>query len=304
MAHRQRTGHFSVLPLAGAVLVTAAFYTPLYLRLFFPTSIYQFFCDRGYYQHISVFLIAYGLGLVVEKHFRFKPELRSLALANPDQTINSDDALVFTSRIPPEYHGTLLANRTGELFRGFARQEEIGPLVERLARRDRENLERGFTLVSWVRSLPPIVGLLGTLDGLRGGTRQLAEVSGAASLVEIRRSLQDFAASSSTAFDTTLLGIAGSLVISALIFLIERREIEHLKEVDLRAEQLTRRFQRGQRVEVVLQQLAHNFTSNFFQRLDEVLSKAASTFAVLVRSDSGGGQAPAPGTGDGTTRKA
>jgi biopolymer transport protein ExbB/TolQ len=283
----QRTNapeRFAVLPAIAALFLTVLVYVPLYLRLA-PRSVYLFFCERGYYQHLSVFLVFFGLGLALSKHLRFKPEQRSLALKFPEQTITPDDALVFMKRIPEEYQGTLLARRADELFRGFARQEEIGPLVERLARNDRESLERGYTLLSWVRTLPPVLGLLGTLDGLRGGTQQLAEISGSASLLEIRKALQDFANSSATAFDTTLLGITGSLGISIAIFFLQRRDVDHLNEVDLRAEQIARRFQRAPRVDTVLQQLAHSFTSNFFQRLDDVLQDAGANFAHLVRPD-------------------
>ena len=277
----------AVVPALTAFTLTVVSYLFFY-RLPAGSAVRAFFCDRGMYQHLGLFLTLYGVALAVQKLHRFGTERASLRYQLPDQTITADDADVFSRRMPDEYRHSILGRRIEELLRGFARHEEVGPLVERTTKADREGLDRSYTLLSWIRTLPPIVGLLGTLDGLRSGTRNLAELSGAATLSEIRGSLQDFALSSSTAFDTTLLGISGALVLAAMIFVLQRRELDHLNEVDRRAEDLARRFQRPPRVDVALQQLAHNFTSNFFQMLDVSLGGAAVKLAELVRTPSAG----------------
>lgn len=274
----------ALLPLTIAVVLTVAAYLFFYSR---PESnvLYQFFCSRGYYQHFSVFLVFYGLVLAVRQWLRFRPEPHSLKLEQPERTITPDDALVMAGRIPDEYQGTLLGRRMAELFRGFSRQEEIGALVERLAGTDREDLERSYSLLSWVRSLPPLIGLLGTLDGLRGGTRRLVELSGSAALSDIRSALQQFALSSSTAFDTTLLGIGGGLLLSVCIFSLQRRETDHLNCVDDRAEQLARCFQQRSRLEVALQKISQKFSSDFIAQMEKVLKGASSNFARIVREE-------------------
>jgi hypothetical protein len=153
----------------GGIALGALVYAVLYLVIQ-KGPFFDFMCRRGYYQHVSTVLFCYGLLLVAYRWTAFRREVGSLKLAIPNERISPPDAALWADRIPSAFRDTLLGRRIAELLRGYARGEDVGPLVDRLAANDREDLERSASLLSWVRSMPPVLGLLGTLDGLRGGT--------------------------------------------------------------------------------------------------------------------------------------
>ena len=261
-----------MLLVAGGVLLAASTYGVLYLVVE-KGPIYDFMCNRGFYQHISIALLFYGLLLVVYRKVTFSRESKSLQMDLPDVQITPEQAAKFAERIPREYRDTFLGRRIAEALRGYARHEDVGPLMDRLAQNDREDLERSASLLSWVRSMPPVLGLLGTLDGLRGGTAEIATISGANNLDSMRTALQHFALASSTAFDCTLLGIIAALILSMFIFFLRRSEEAHLGLVDLKAIQVSKRFQRRSELEERVLSLATTFMSEFFERLEATLSK-------------------------------
>ena len=262
----------SALLFAGGVLLAGITYAVLY-GVVERGPVYDFMCGRGYYQHVSTALLFWGLLLIAHRWFAFKNELRSLQLEIPTIQITPEDAEKFAERIPREYRHTIFGRRVAEALRGYARHEDVGPLMDRLAQNDRENLERSASLLSWVRSMPPVLGLLGTLDGLRGGTAEIAIISGADSLDRMRTALQHFALASSTAFDCTLMGILCALVLSMFIFLLRKREDAHLSAVDLKADMLSRRFRRGSGLEEQFRQIANGFMAGVLKSLEESLAK-------------------------------
>lgn len=207
-------------------------------------AVYDFFCGRGWYQHGSLVMFFYGLLLVGGRYRRLRQESGALNLTFASKTVTPEDATAMAEKLPSRYRGTLLGRRLSNLLRGYSRQEEVGPLLDRLSENDREELERNTSLLSWVRGLPPVFGLLGTLDGLRGGTAEISRINSANDVESLRKALQDFAQNSSTAFDTTLLGISCAVLISAGIFLLRKSEDDLLARVDEVAHALARRFAR------------------------------------------------------------
>jgi biopolymer transport protein ExbB/TolQ len=251
-----RNKGIAALLLAGGLLLATITYAILYLVVQ-RGPVYDFKCNRGFYQHVSTALLFYGLLLVAYRRVEFRHELRSLQMDLPDFRIAPEDAALFAERIPRNYRDTIFGHRISEALRGYARHEDVGPLMDRLAQNDRDNLERSASLLSWVRSMPPVLGLLGTLDGLRGGTAEIATISGADSLDKMRTALQRFALASSTAFDCTLMGIIAALILSVFIFFLRKREDAYLGVVDLKAHQLSRQFM-----------------AVFFDRLESTLAKS------------------------------
>jgi biopolymer transport protein ExbB/TolQ len=269
----------TVLAFLVAVTVTSVFYGALYYTA--PRSanpdvkppespIYSFFCQRGWYQHASVLMFFYGLLLVAARSWSCRQESRALNISPPAKMIRPEDAAPLVERISSKYGRTLVGRRLAALLRGYSRMEEVGPLLDRLAENDRQELERNSSLLSWVRGLPPVFGLLGTLDGLRGGTAQISSIN-AADLMKVKEALQSFARNSSTAFDTTLLGISCALIVSAAIFLLRKSEDDLLGRIGEIAHSVGSRFVRNSR--------ADEETQGFLDRLEKAL--AGATHQVL-----------------------
>ena len=231
----------TLISFAGSLALTAATYAVI-ATFFKPSGTYDFFFSRGLYQPISLTFFYFGVLLVVHRWWLFREERTPLEIELPDGIITPGKASKFSQLLKMEHGSSILGRRLADLLQGSARREEIGPLEERLKARDRHELDQSAALIGWVRSLPPMVGLLGTLDGLRGGIAEISMINNANDLDALRGRLQLFAHHASTAFDTTLLGISAAAVLSAAIFLVRKTEDSYLTQVDEIADALARRL--------------------------------------------------------------
>ncbi len=269
---------------------------------------FDFMCDRGYYQHASTALFFYGLILLGHRWWVFRSEGRALEeIALPSEpVIRPAEAVAVVGRFPAAYRRTLLGKRLAELLQGYAWRDEIGPLLSRLGAKDREELERSASLLSWVRSLPPVIGLLGTLDGLRGGMGQIAEISNLKELDELRSRLQGFAQNAATAFDTTLLGIICALVLSAFIFVLRKTEDGHLTEVDKIAHRLSLKFERESglmhSLEMSLQMITDQTVRAFREKMETAVQDWLQIWKAQLDLATRTVLQPS-GSGDGTSRE-
>jgi biopolymer transport protein ExbB/TolQ len=245
--------------------------------------LYEFFCDRGYYQHLTVFLFWLGIWMLVSRLLVFLTEKHALQLEMPSLRMSPEQAASLTRNIPEEYQRSLVGRRVAALWRGYGRQEDVGPLVDRLAQRDRAEIEQRYSPVSWVRTLPPIIGLLGTLDGLRGGTSDLARLSGSGDLSAIRTALRGFALSSSTAFDTTLLGLVVALILSVIIFVLQQQEYRMLTALDELASEMARLFLKPPSLEAVMRSVFREAMEEFFSNLGTAHEKLLDGMARKVQ---------------------
>ncbi len=211
-------------------------------KIFYPGGVYEFFYSRGLYQPLSLTFFFFGLLLVLYRWIAFRKEIASPDVELADEVITRASAATLANQIGRRQGLTLQGRRMADLLRGCARGEEIGSLEERLKAKDRNELDQSASLIGWVRSLPPLIGLLGTLDGLRGGIAEISMISNANDLDALRSRLQLFAHHASTAFDTTLLGISAAAALSAAIFLVRKTEDTYLAHIDSIADDLARRF--------------------------------------------------------------
>ncbi|MDQ6665603.1 MAG: MotA/TolQ/ExbB proton channel family protein [Acidobacteriota bacterium] len=267
-----------------ALLLTALFYGIL-SAFFRPGPVYQFFSSRGWYQPVSLAFFFFGLLLTAARWWLFREEQASIAMPIPSAVMSRDEAAEISGQIAPEYLNRFLGRRIANLLKGYVRREELGPLEDRLAMNDRDELDASASLIGWVRSLPPLVGLLGTLDGLRGGIAEISMISNAGDLEELRHRLQLFAAHASTAFDTTLLGISAAAILSAIIFLVRKNEDTHLVRIDRIATELTRQFPHRTELEEEIRMTANGFMSGFMQTMEHAMAGATPPMVDTFRRE-------------------
>jgi biopolymer transport protein ExbB/TolQ len=268
--------------LPGAVLATWGFYLLLHVAVR-QGPVYDFFCQRGKYQHGSMFFFFYGIGLLLVRWWAFRRERGgSTDVKFGNGTIDQQTALSILEEIPAGHRDNLLGRRISNLIQGFRRHEDLGPLEDRLAENDRKSLDESAALIGWVRGMPPVLGLLGTLAGLRGGIAEIASISGGSNIEKIRGGLESFAANSSTAFDTTLLGIVAALVLSALLFFLRQREDRYLAEVDSAAMDLARRFEHMTSEEERVRRLADRTIESILEHMDAMLLARAGSFEAAM----------------------
>ncbi len=279
----QRKG-INLLAFIGALLLTGLFYA--FLSLVFRRSpSHVFFAGRGWYQPAGVALFFFGMLLIAIRWWMFRPELASAEMPIPHNVISREDAATLANQLPEQYRHTILGRRLAKLLVGYARREPVGDLQGRLASNDREELEDSASLVGWVRTLPPAIGLLGTINGLRGGVADISTIGKTGDIDDLRRALQSFTGHAGMAFDTTLLGIGAAVVLSALIFLVRRSENRHLARVDRIAEELARQFPYRSELEEELRAAATSFVSGFLQTIEHGLTAAVVPLANAFRKE-------------------
>lgn len=277
-----------VIALGFAAVATWIFYAILYgVVRSGPT--FSFFCDRGIYQHASVFFFLLGIALVLGRWLSMSKEESSLGVDLGSGPLDQSAASTLDAKFPSELRETLLGRRVSQLVKGFRRGEELGPLEARLADSDEQELEESTGLISLVRSLPPVIGLIGTLAGLRSGIAQIAQMSGGQSVEQIRSSLQGFAGSSSVAFDATLLGILCALLVSVALFLVRLRETRLMAQVNLTADDLARRFGKISTAEKQWEGLSEDLIKKLIQSLDSTLQGRAGQFSESLAKLAGRG---------------
>lgn len=267
--------NINLLSFLAAILLCGLFYAVV-AASFKSTGIYEFFYSRGAYQPLSLTFFLFGIFLVAARWRSFRSETATSGVAVPQGVISREDARRLASGIQAAHAFDLLATRISNLLFGHARGEELSALEERLKAKDRAELDQSVSLIGWVRSLPPLIGLLGTLDGLRGGIAEISQINNANDLDALRGRLQLFAQHASTAFDTTLLGISAAAILSALVFLVRRSEDDYLARVDEVADDLVRRFHHSSDVESALGQAVNNMIRQLSTELHALISGAAA----------------------------
>ena len=279
----QRKG-IDLLAFIGALLLTGLFYTVLSVILKHGPA-YAFFVSRGWYQPVNVLLFLFGVLSIAHRWWIFRPELASAEMPIPNEVIPREDAATLANQLPEQYRHTILGRRLSKLLTGYARREPVGDLQGRLAVGDREELEESASLLGWIRSLPPAIGLLGTINGLRGGIADVSTIGKTGDIEDLRRVVQSFAAHAGLAFDTTLLGIGAAVVLSALIFLVRRSENNHLARVDRIAEDLARQFPYRSELEEQLRATANGFLSGFLQTIENGMAAAVKPIVHAFRTE-------------------
>ena len=267
--------NINLLCFLAAILFCGLFYA-LVAGIFKSTGIYEFFYSRGAYQPLSVTFFLFGVFLVAARWRSFRSETATSGVAVPQGQISREDARRLASGIKAANPFDLMATRVANLLFGHARGEELSALEERLKAKDRAEMDQSVSLIGWVRSLPPLIGLLGTLDGLRGGIAEISQINNANDLDALRGRLQLFAQHASTAFDTTLLGISAAAILSALVFLVRRSEDDYLARVDEAADNLVRRFHHSSDAESALNQALDGMMRQLGTELHILMSGAAA----------------------------
>jgi biopolymer transport protein ExbB/TolQ len=245
---------------------------------FFPGgALYDFFYARGPAQFASTILFFWGVVLALCRGLKLKQELRALGFSLPQQNLDAEGDLALAEQIPPPYRESLLGQRLMQLLKGYGRGEEVAPLLDRLAQQDRVALQQRYALLSFIRTVLPLLGLIGTVLGFNQQMPNFVEFSQAAQDLEaLRHQLQQFAGGLSTAFDTTLLALAYMLILWPWIFFLVRREEELLGTIDGIVQETAGRLQKVSPLSQELHQVLQGANDQFFKHLERTLEAATA----------------------------
>jgi len=229
----------------GAAIITIVVAAGLRWGFKTDSFIYGFLFRCWPIQFLSSWLFMIGLFCWIQRYSLFKKEdevLQKIRL--PEFSIYHGDASQLIRNMPEEHKKTLTLRRFRELLQAFLYGEDLIRLNEELSRRDLADVEKGHLILNSVRNIIPIIGFLGTVIGLSLG---IVEFPNTTDVTALRTALKEFAASLSVAFDTTLLALGYTVVITLLIAYLRGREESLVGEVDDRARALLGEIRYGKK---------------------------------------------------------
>lgn len=220
----------SPLIYGGATILTLAVAAGMIWGLDSMSLIRGFFFRCWYIQFGNTWLFFLGVLYWIARYRTFKLEARVFSkLVLPEFSIRAGDVKDLLSAMPQEHQYSLSLRRVKALLRGFLYREDLLRLNEELSRADLANVEKGHLILNSIRNILPVVGFFGTVLGLSLG---MMDFPSGASVSALRAALKAFAGSLSIAFDTTLLALGYTVVITLLISYLRGREETLVGQVD------------------------------------------------------------------------
>lgn len=226
---------------AGGLLLTIAFFIGVAAlrHVAALASILEIFHARGPIPYLIVFFFFWSLCFLVLKRRKLRAQEQVLSLAvlpqNADFTLTRDgakEALHKIETLVDTPRNFLLLNRVTVALsnlQNLGNVSQVATILEAQARLDEDQVESSYHLVSGFTWAIPVFGFIGTVLGLaeamRGFGQTLAHTE---TLDAIRDSLTLVVSGLSTAFDTTLLGLAGAVVLQIYATFIRRKEFHFL----------------------------------------------------------------------------
>lgn len=215
--------------LLWGLLATLAFYGPLKAGLWHHPLVQRYFMGH-WVEYVETALFCVGLAALVIKGLGVLAQTRALQdpLVFGGEPRSAQELLDALRALPEDRRSSLLANRLCEALSSVVRHgtaDRLDQDLQHLAAADAERAESGYALVRIVVWAIPILGFLGTVIGI---TLAIASLSPQA----LEESLPAVTGGLGTAFDTTALALALSMVLMFVQFLVERMETRLLARVD------------------------------------------------------------------------
>lgn len=246
-AHPERTGweegdHANV-SFSKSLLIGAGI-TVLFLGLMFPfvgTRLGDLFLMRGWVNWVETFLFCWGLVILAMKWKKNQAQERA-ALLNlfPEhlgKEIHAANVGPFIDNIyntPATLRDSLIVNRIRkalELFESRTDNGEVGDFLNTQSDIDANRSSGSYALVKVFLWAIPILGFIGTVMGLSVAVGSLA-MGDNTDPEALKASINSLTEGLGVAFDTTLLGLILSILMSFPLAAVQKKEDETLTMID------------------------------------------------------------------------
>lgn len=224
--------------LIGAVL------TACFLALLIPfvdTALGSIFLKRGWVNFAETFLFMWGMTILVMKWKQNKRQERAAMLelfpARLGNEINCDNVGGFIDniyKIPLTMRDSLIVNRIRkalELFENRTDNGEVSAFLSTQSDIDANRSSGSYSLLKVFLWAIPILGFIGTVMGLSTAVGSLA-MGDNADPEALKSSINSLTGGLGVAFDTTLLGLILSLLMSFPMAAVQKKEDETLTLID------------------------------------------------------------------------
>lgn len=217
-----------------------------FLVLIFPfKGIYfaDLFLARGWVPYVLVVLLGWAVGILILKYGRLKVERRALivdvlpvSISNTVTPQNVDAFLRYQSTLPKKLANSYMLRRIRRGLEHFKAREsnpEVASMMNMQSEIDAGKISGSYTLVKVFLWAIPIMGFIGTVLGISTAIAGLAGgMTGTPEMSELMDQLTDVTVGLGVAFDTTLVALCMSIVLSFPAAGMQQAEEDLLAEVD------------------------------------------------------------------------
>lgn len=229
--------------LAGIVagILTVLFYVVLGTTSLADTVFGRILLERGWTQHCCVLLTFWSLTILAVKWLKLGLQRQALDLRllppEPGFVISAstvDDVLQHLRDTVADTTRFLLLNRIEVALanlRNLGRVGDVDEILRSQAAQDESQLETSYAVVQGFVWAIPVLGFIGTVQGL---SQAIGSFSGVLETSEgvssLTAALKKVTMGLNTAFDTTLVALVAALAIQLLMILLKKAEQEFLDQ--------------------------------------------------------------------------
>ncbi len=209
------------------------------------TYLRELFLDRGWPQYASTYLTFFCLGILILKWLNIRKQRRAMMIqALPeaiDNEINVNNLKEFHDNLinfPKNLRNTYIVNRIRKALEFFyIRQNnpEVAQMITSQSEVDAAKVSSSYGLVKVVLWAVPIMGFIGTVIGIGsaiGGFDAVLGAGDSGDMSALKGPLGSVLGSMSSAFDTTLLALVFSILLSFPASALQNQEDDLVTDVD------------------------------------------------------------------------
>lgn len=228
----------------GKSLIIGVLITASFLALLIPfadTAVGAIFLKRGWVNYAETFLFTWGMTILYMKYKLNEHQARAALLELfPERLgheINCDNVGAFIEnvyKIPRSLRDSLIVNRIRkalELFEKRTNNSEVAAFLSTQSDIDANRSTGSYALLKVFLWAIPILGFIGTVMGLSTAVGSLA-MGDNADPEALKASINSLTGGLGVAFDTTLLGLILSMIMSFPMAAVQKKEDETLTLID------------------------------------------------------------------------
>ena len=205
------------------------------------TRIGAIFLDRGWVNYAETFLFFWGLSILLMKWRMNQRQERAALLDLFPQRIGREINRATVGgfidniyKVPPTLRDSIIVNRIRkalELFEARPSNGEVATFLSTQSDLDANRSEGSYALIKVFLWAIPILGFIGTVIGLSAAVGSL-DMGDSADQESLKAAIGSLTGGLGLAFDTTLLGLILSILLSFPMAAVRKREDETLTIID------------------------------------------------------------------------
>lgn len=232
----------AILLLIATVFIYVVFYAS-FLEWVDPLSMAYRLLAIGWVPYVVVFLTILSLSMLVHRLYLIRYSMRALgetylSSSTPLTTdIEIDESMLMIRDKAKLIHDANVAKRIISALGRFKHTHSIREaedMLKALTERAFNEMEAGYTVLRVIVWAVPILGFVGTVQGVSASVGGLANVLGkeVEEIAQITAALASVTKDLSFAFDTTLIALIATVIIMVTMSLVERLDYSSLDRIE------------------------------------------------------------------------